>query len=150
MDPSAKLERILDGAQHLPWVRVSAGVRSKTLALLQDGWVSLLELEAGANIPLHRHVGAVHGYLLAGKRRLGPGGPIVGPGTYEYEPAGQVDTWSAEGDERLVSLFVVKGSVEYLGLSGEVIFRETVATKQRGYLRACDVQRVKPIDLRCG
>jgi quercetin dioxygenase-like cupin family protein len=150
MHPTERLEEILDGARHLPWVKVTAGVRSKTLALLGDGWVSLLELEPGANIPLHRHVGAVHGYLLAGKRRLGPDGRIVGPGSYEYEPAGQVDTWSAEGGDQLVGLFVVNGSVEYLGPSGEVMFRETAATKQHGYLRACDAQRIEPIDIHRG
>src|SRR5215467_13671197 len=96
----------------LPWIGVAPGVWSKSLAFFREneGWVSLLRLEPGARIPQHRHGGEVHGYILTGRRRAG--GRILGPGDYEYEPAGSVDTWAVEGDEPLVSLFIVRGPVE--------------------------------------
>jgi hypothetical protein len=141
-------ERLLDGVRDLPWVDVAAGVRSKTLALFRGGWVSLLELESGARIPLHRHLGAVHGYVLAGRRHLGESGRVAGPGSYDYEPPGHVDTWWAEGTGRLLGLFIVHGGVEYLAPNGDVAFRETAATKESAYLHACRAAGFEPRDLR--
>lgn len=133
----------------LPWIPVGPGISKKLLALFPERgeWVTLLRLEPGASVPLHRHQGEVHGYLLSGCRRLEPEGRLLGPGDYEYEPAGHVDTWTACGDEPLVSLFFVRGAVEYLAEDGSVLRRETAATNAEEYRRACTVRGFAPLDL---
>ncbi|WP_076861099.1 cupin domain-containing protein [Bradyrhizobium mercantei] len=131
-----------------PWNPVSPGVSSQLLGVFKDkGWISVLRLEPGSVVPLHRHTGEVHGFVLAGHRRLGPGGALVGPGEYTFEPEGNVDTWSVEGDVPLVSLFVVRGDVEYLDDSRAVLRRETGQSKLEAYQRVCIEKGVVPADL---
>jgi len=127
MNDFAELAAVVGAGAELPWIPVAPGVSSKSLAFFRDGkgWVSLLRLEAGARIPPHRHRGEVHGFVLAGRRRLGLAGPVLGPAAYEHEPAGQVDTWMVEGEEPLISLFVVGGLVMYLDAEGKVVREET-------------------------
>lgn len=138
------------GNPQLPWISMGPGISKKLLALFPERgeWVTLLRLEPGACVPLHRHQGEVHGYLLSGCRRLEPEGPLLGPGAYEYEPAGHVDTWTAEGDDPLVSLFFVRGAVEYLAADGSLLRRETADTNVDEYRRACAEQGFLLLDLR--
>ena len=132
-------DKLLNGSDDLPWVQVAEGVSSKVLSLFPDGkgWVSRLRLEPGARIPLHRHQGEVHGFILTGHRRLGRAGPLIGPSSYEYEPPGNVDTWWV----------VVHGNVEYLDAEGNVEFVETAETKCEAYHKACAEQGMTPRDL---
>lgn len=132
----------------LPWNPVAPGVSSQLLGVFKDkGWISVLRLEPGSVIPLHRHTGEVHGFVLEGQRRLGPGGPVVGAGEYTFEPEGNVDTWSVEGDTPLISLFVVRGDVEYLDESEKVQRRETGQSKLEAYERLCKEKGIVPLDL---
>jgi 2,4'-dihydroxyacetophenone dioxygenase len=148
MNDSVDLVAVAGGGAQLPWILVAPGVSSKSLAFFRDGkgWVSLLR-EPGARIPPHRHRGEVHGFVLAGRRRLGPAGPVLGPGAYDYEPAGQVDTWRVEGKEPLVSLFVVRGVVEYLDAEGNVVREETTERKAEAYRYFCAERGLTPLDL---
>ena len=90
----------------------------------------------GTVMPLHRHTGEVHVYQLAGQRRLGSG-EVLGPGDYVYEPAGNVDWWEAVGEEDLLALAVVIGTVEFLGPGGEVCGRADVQGQRADYVRHC-------------
>ncbi|MDF9392026.1 MULTISPECIES: cupin domain-containing protein [Methylococcus] len=138
------------GDPQLPWISMGPGLSKKLLALFPERgeWVTLLRLEPGACVPLHRHQGEVHGYILSGFRRLEPEGRLLGPGAYQYEPAGHVDTWTAGDDAPLVSLFLVGGSVEYLAADGTLLRRETADSNAEEYRRACAEQGVAPLDLR--
>jgi 2,4'-dihydroxyacetophenone dioxygenase len=132
-----------------PWMPVVSGMSSKPLAFLPDGagWAVLLKVEPGTRIGLHRHLGAVHGFILSGRRRLADG-RVLGPGDYEFEPAGQTDTWSVEGDEPLVSFFLVAGPVEYFGPDGKIAHRDTAAGKADVYRRYCAEHGLAPAALR--
>jgi 2,4'-dihydroxyacetophenone dioxygenase len=149
MNDLAELSAVAAGGARLPWIPVAPGITSKSLAFLRDGngWVSLLRLDPGAEIPPHRHRGEVHGFVLSGRRRLGPTGPVLGPGAYEYEPAGQVDTWMVEGTEPLTGLFIVRGAVEYLDAEGNVVREETTESKAETYRRFCAERGLRPLDL---
>ncbi|HEY7611054.1 MAG TPA: 2,4'-dihydroxyacetophenone dioxygenase family protein [Alphaproteobacteria bacterium] len=144
----AKFASALKEAGQFPWMPVAPGMSSRPLAFLPDqaGWAVLLKVEPGTRIGLHRHQGEVHGFVLSGRRRLSDG-RVLGPGDYEYEPAGQTDTWSVEGDEPLVSLFVVRGPVEYLDAEGRVVSRDTAAAKAEAYRRFCAEQGLAPVAL---
>jgi quercetin dioxygenase-like cupin family protein len=137
------------GSDALPWISHGAGVSSQLLALFNDngGWVNLLRLEPGARIPLHRHRGEVHSYVLSGRRRIEPEGRLLGAGEYHFEQPGNVDAWAVEGDESLVSLFIVLGLVEYLDPEGRVIRLETTESKAEAYFRTCADAGIQPLNL---
>ncbi|HVI26999.1 MAG TPA: cupin domain-containing protein [Xanthomonadaceae bacterium] len=122
----------------LPWIPAATpGKWARPLRFLGDrGFVELLRMTPGTVMPLHRHTGEVHVYQLAGQRRLGSG-ELLGPGDYVYEPAGNVDWWEAVGEDDLLALAVVMGTVEFLAPGGEVCGRADVHTQRADYLRHC-------------
>lgn len=134
----ARLAAALGPDAPFPWMPVGPGLSSKPLAFFPDkaGWAVLLKVEPGTRIGRHRHFGEVHGFVLSGRRRLGDG-RILCPGDFDYEPAGQIDQWSVEGDAPLVSFFVVRGPVEYLDEFGRVMSRDTASAKAETYRRFC-------------
>ena len=102
------------GSQRLPWIPLGPGESFKPLRFLaQDrGRVLLLRLEPGTLVPLHRHLGEVHAYNLAGRRKLLETDEIVGEGGYVYEPAGNVDSWMAMGDEPVIVHITSYGAMD--------------------------------------
>ena len=105
-----------------------------------------MRLSPGTRLGLHRHTGEVHALTLAGERRLHDG-PVVRPGDYIHEPAGNVDWWEATGTETLLVHVVVKCSVEYLGRHHTVLQRITTADRRADYRRWCEQVGVVPRDL---
>jgi 2,4'-dihydroxyacetophenone dioxygenase len=127
--------------ERIPWIPMGRpGLSFKPLRFFRDGggWTYLFRLEPGTLIPRHRHTGEVHGFNLAGSRKLLDTGEVVGPGGYVYEPPGNVDSWMTVGDEPVVLLFTVRGAVEYLGKDDEVLGRVTSADRLETYRRWCD------------
>jgi quercetin dioxygenase-like cupin family protein len=125
----------MDAHESLPWQPVSPGFSLKVLrgGVDDDTRVLLLRVEPGTVVPLHRHFGEVHGFNLAGSRKILETGEVVGPGGYVYEPPGNLDSWMAVGDEPLVALVTVRGAMETLGPSGEVVSRSTTSSVTRAY-----------------
>lgn len=144
----ANLAAALGPDAAFPWMPVAPGLTSKPLAFFPDesGWAVLLKVEPGTRIGRHRHLGDVHGFVLSGRRRLGDG-RVLGPGEFEHEPAGRIDQWSVEGGAPLVSLFVVRGPVEYLDEFGRVLSRDTAAGKAETYRRFCAERGLVPAAL---
>ena len=52
-----------------------------------------------------------------------------------YEPAGNVDSWRAVGDEPLVVFVTLRGAIEYLDEHGDVIRRSTAMSAADCYRR---------------
>jgi len=122
------------------WIPMAPGQSIRPIHFMPGhaGYVAQLRLEPGTAIPPHRHTGEVHAFNVQGSRMLHTG-ERIGPGDYVYEPAGNVDTWEAVGDEPVVVLIVVRGAVEYLGADGEVDVRYDAAlleTAERGLRQA--------------
>src|SRR5262245_61791664 len=126
-------------AEALPWVPIAPGFSFKLIRATSDDdvWVELLRLEPGTIIPRHRHTGEVHAYTVAGRRELLDTGEIVGPGSYVYEPSGNVDSWRAVGTVPLLIFVTVLRAIEYLDEHGAVIRRSTATTAAEAYRRGC-------------
>lgn len=124
------------------WVPSSTpGKSSSPLQFLDNdrGFAELLRMEPGVNMPLHRHTGEIHAWNLAGTRKLCTG-EVIGPGDYVYEPPGNVDWWQVIGDEPMLALVVVMGTVEFLGPDHAVTCRASAATQLAEYERYCREQ----------
>lgn len=127
----------MNNDESLPWQPVFPGFSLKLLhgGTDDDTRAVLLRLEPGTVISRHRHTGEVHAYNLAGSRKILETGEVVGPGGYVYEPAGNVDSWMAVGDEAAVVFVTVRGAIEYLDESGEVTSRFTTSSATESYRR---------------
>jgi 2,4'-dihydroxyacetophenone dioxygenase len=132
----------------IPWIPLGPGESFKPLRFMPNGRALLLRLEPGTIVPRHRHLGEVHGYNLSGTRRLLDTDEIVGPGGYVYEPAGNVDSWMAIGDEPVVVHIISFGAMEYLGDDGEVLRRDTPSSLHEAYLRFCEANGLTPLELK--
>ena len=134
----------------LPWIPLGPGESFKPLRFLSNGRVLLLRLEPGTVVARHRHLGEVHAFNLAGRRRILGSDRLVGPGDYVYEPAGNVDAWMAVGDEPVVVHITSYGAMEYLGENGEVLRRDSPSSLRETYLRYCADNEITPLDLGSG
>ncbi len=110
------------------------------------GFVELLRMEPGVVMPLHRHSGEIHAYNLTGTRKLCTG-ELIGPGDYVYEPPGNVDWWKIVGDEPMIAMVIVMGTVEFLGPGGIVTARASASTQLAEYERYCRANGLTVQDL---
>lgn len=116
----------------LPWVPSGPGSAFRPLRFWAGGWSELMRLEPGVHVPLHRHTGSVDAYVLEGCRLLS-NGEVLGPGDYQHEPAGTVDTWAATGTTPCVVHLYIEGAIEYLDLTGAVTAVVSSATQASAY-----------------
>lgn len=72
-----------------PLVSVVAGVQRKTLAVGENTLMSKFVLEAGAELPLHKHPHEQIGFLVSGKIVL-----TIGDASCSLEPG---DSWAVPG-----------------------------------------------------
>lgn len=137
------------GSDSQPWLAHDSGISSKLLSLFRDdgGWVCLLRLEPGAYIPMHRPRGEIHSYILSGRKRNKTDSRVLGPGEYDFEPPGNINSWTTEGDEPLVVLLIALGLIEYLDQDGRVVRRETTESKAEEYYKDCADRGVQPLNL---
>ncbi len=114
----------------LPWQPLRPGFSVKLLrgGGDDDTRVQLLRLEPGTVIPRHRHTGEVHAWNLAGSRKLLETGEVIGPGGYVYEPPGNLDSWMAIGEEPLIVLVTVRGSIQYVDDAGAPLADRTTTS----------------------
>ncbi|MCI0573448.1 MAG: cupin domain-containing protein [Myxococcaceae bacterium] len=126
--------------ERIPWIPMGRpGLSFKPLRFFRgDGSMYLFRVEPGTVIPRHRHTGEVHGFNLAGRRKLLDTGEVIGPGTYVYEPPGNVDSWMVIGDEPVILHITIRGAVEYLGEDGEVLSRAEPGARLESYRRWCE------------
>ena len=131
-----------------PWIPLGPGEFFKPLRFFGErGRALLLKLDPGTVVPRHRHLGEVHGYNVRGYRKLLDTGEVVGPGGYVYEPAGNVDSWMAIGDEPVIVHITSFGAMEYLGDDDTVLRRDSVTSLRDLYLRYCRENAILPLEL---
>ena len=130
----------------LPWIPLGPGESFKPLFFSARARVLLLRLEPGTVVPRHRHRGEVHAFNVSGSRQLDTG-EIVGPGGYVHEPIGNVDSWTAVGDEPVIVHIASYGAMEYLDEHDEVLRRDDETTLLGVYLRYCDEHGLTPLQL---
>ena len=136
---TALSDQLMD-PEALPWVPQADGVYFKPLRIcLRLGtWTNLLRVTRQGTINLHRHLAPVEAWVISGQWRYIERDWVARPGCYIFEPAGDVHTLVNAGDDEMVTLFCMHGSIEYIGVNGEVTFTETAATKLAKYSDYCE------------
>ena len=130
----------------IPWIPLRQGIQFRPIRFGLDGWTLQLHVEPGVVIERHRHTGEVHGFNISGTRELIETGEIVGPGTYVYEPPGNVDSWRCVGEEPCIVHISLTGRVEYLDANDNVIHFSDTHKQRQTYLDWCRSNHM-PVEL---
>jgi 2,4'-dihydroxyacetophenone dioxygenase len=143
-------DQAIDSDQ-LPWVPQGERVYFKPLRfdLISGRWVNLLKVVGGGKVNRHRHSGGqVLGYCIQGSWRYLEREWVARPGTFVYELPGDIHTLVVDGDEGMMTLFLLEGVIQYLDDDDNVIAQDDVFTKLERYLTFCREQGIEPQDLR--
>lgn len=101
--------------------------RPLLFSLSSGYFVVLLRVRKSGILSRHRHTGAVHAATLKGKWHYLEHDWWATPGSYSYEPPGDIHTLEIpEGVDEMVTLFHVTGSYTYVEPDGTVIGSEDV------------------------
>jgi quercetin dioxygenase-like cupin family protein len=144
-DLTARGDELLD-LDAIPWVPQADGVWFKPLRLspATGTWTNLLRVTRRGVISQHRHPFPVEAWVMKGSWRYLEHDWIATPGSYVYEPAGDVHTLVADSDEEMITLFSMYGPIDYLDDEGDVTFTETAQTKLDKYLAHCEAHSLPP------
>ena len=143
-------DRAVD-AEALPWVPQGERVWFKPLRfdLANGRWVNLLKITGGGKVNRHRHSGGqVMGYVLQGGWHYLERNWVARPGTFVYEPPGDIHTLVVDAAEDMITLFLLEGVIQYLDDDDNVIYQDDVFTKMERYLIFCRQQGIPAQDLR--
>jgi 2,4'-dihydroxyacetophenone dioxygenase len=145
------VEALPDLAIHsdeLPWVPQSDRVEFRPVRFdfTTGRWANLLRVEGGGVLNRHRHGGEVSAFVLDGSWYYRERDWVARPGTFVWEPPGDVHTLVSE--EGMVTLFVIEGPIVYLNEDGSVDYEDNVFSKYERYLGYCREHGIEPRDLR--
>jgi hypothetical protein len=134
-------------ADDVPWVPNGQGLAFKPLHFSPSTgtWWNLIRVERRGVISRHLHVGgAVHGFVLQGSWRYREHDWTARPGTYVFEPPGDVHTLEVLGDEAMVTLFCVEGLIQYLDDDDVIVQQDDLRSRRQAYLDHCRAHGIEP------
>jgi 2,4'-dihydroxyacetophenone dioxygenase len=137
-------------SDEIPWVPQGERVWFKPLRfdLANGRWVNLLKITGGGKVNRHRHSGGqVLGYCLQGSWHYLEREWVARPGTFVYEPPGDIHTLVVDEAEEMITLFLLEGVVQYLDDDDNVIYQDDVFTKMERYRSFCRQQGLEPLNL---
>jgi anti-sigma factor ChrR (cupin superfamily) len=137
-------------SDRLPWVPQGERVWFKPLRfdLVNGRWVNLLKISGKGRVNRHRHSSQVLGYCLQGAWHYPERDWQARPGTFIYEPPGDIHTLVVDSDEEMITLFLLEGVIQYLDDQDNLIYQDDVFSKLERYLAYCRREGIEPLDLR--
>jgi 2,4'-dihydroxyacetophenone dioxygenase len=138
-------------SDELPWVPQGENVWYKPLRfdLANGRWVNLLKVTKSGKVNRHRHSGGqVLGFVISGSWHYVEREWVARPGTFVYEPPGDIHTLVVDGAEEMQTLFILEGVIQYLDDDDNVIYQDDVFTKMERYLSFCEREGIPAQDLR--
>ncbi len=137
-------------SDEMPWVPQGDRVWFKPLRFdfANGRWVNLLKVTGGGKVNRHRHSGGqVLGFCIQGSWHYLERDWVARPGTFVYEPPGDIHTLVVDAAEDMITLFLLEGVIQYLDDDDNVIYQDDVFTKMERYLTFCREQGIEPQDL---
>ncbi|MGI8827653.1 MAG: 2,4'-dihydroxyacetophenone dioxygenase family protein [Chloroflexota bacterium] len=134
----------------LPWVPQGEQVWFKPLRfdLVNGRWVNLLRVTKAGKVNRHRHSAQVLGFCLHGTWQYAERDWIARPGSFVFEPPGDVHTLLVDGSEEMQTLFLLEGTIQYMDDDNRLISEDNVFTKLDRYLAYCREHSLNALDLR--
>jgi 2,4'-dihydroxyacetophenone dioxygenase len=127
-----------------PWVPQADGVWFRPLRISPalGTWTNLLRVTRKGTVSLHRHLGPVEAWVLAGEWRYLEHDWTASTGDYVYEPAGDVHTLTVTSDAEMITLFNIHGPYEFIGPDGAVESVESAEVKLKRYVDYCEAHGI--------
>jgi 2,4'-dihydroxyacetophenone dioxygenase len=137
-------------SDRLPWVPQGERVWFKPLRfdLVNGRWVNLLKISGKGKVNRHRHSSPVLGFCLQGEWHYPERDWQARPGTFIYEPPGDIHTLVVDSEEEMITLFLLEGVIQYLDDQDNLIYQDDVFSKMERYLSYCRREGIEPLDLR--
>jgi 2,4'-dihydroxyacetophenone dioxygenase len=138
-------------SDEIPWVPQGENVWFKPLRfdLANGRWVNLLKVTKQGKVNRHRHSGGqVLGFVINGSWHYLEREWVARPGTFVYEPPGDIHTLVVDSVEEMQTLFILEGVIQYLDDDDNVIYQDDVFTKMERYLSFCEREGILALDLR--
>ena len=136
------LEVLHRGADDLPFVSEREGYEFQLphIDVAQGLWVIHSRLGPGLTFNRHRHTGPVLGFTRAGCWRYREQGIDYTAGSYVFEPAGSVHTFTTpdDGAETTDVWFAIWGANLQLDAAGEIFAVTDAASILERYLALCE------------
>lgn len=142
-------ERIVN-IDDLPWVPFtdnhSCCFKPLRFDLNTGTWIYLFKIKSNQILGRHRHTGgSVIGYNIHGKWRYEDRKWVAVPGTFIFEPPGDIHTLITE-DEEVVTLFILGGSLQYFDEKDQIIGQDDVYTVLNKYRVYCELHGIEARD----
>lgn len=137
-------------SEDIPWVPQSDRVAFKPVRfdLATGRWANLLRITPGGVVSRHRHTGGqVMAYCLQGQWHYSERNWVATPGTFVYEPPGDIHTLVVDGDTDMITLFILDGTVQYLDDQDNVVYQDDVFRKLKLYTDYCMAHDIPIVDL---
>lgn len=138
--PFGTEELFLEDADERAWMPLGDGAFSRPLLfdVRHGSWVSLLRAEGAGTVERHRHANPVTGWTLAGTWGYRERDWIARPGSFIYEPAGDIHTLYVHPERgHMTVLFHVFGPLVYLDEAGNAIDYDDVFVRLDKYAAHC-------------
>ncbi|OLO37918.1 cupin [Alkalihalophilus pseudofirmus] len=144
-------DRAID-IESIPWVPHSEGVWFKPLRfdLTTGNWVHLTKMSSGAMIRRHRHTGGpVFAYPLQGEWYYLERDWVAKPGTFVYEPPGDIHTLVVDKDKgEMITLFFLGGVIQYLDDNNNVTDQDDIFLRLKKYTDYCEANNIPIVNLK--
>jgi 2,4'-dihydroxyacetophenone dioxygenase len=142
-------ERIVN-IEELPWVPFtenhSCHFKPLRFDLNTGTWIYLFKIKSNQVLGRHRHTGgAVIGYNIQGKWRYEGRNWVATPGTFIFEPPGDIHTLITE-EEEVVTLFILSGSLQYFDENNQIVGQDDIYTVLEKYRDYCVLHGIQTRD----
>ncbi|WP_342545480.1 2,4'-dihydroxyacetophenone dioxygenase family protein [Lysinibacillus sp. FSL K6-4013] len=127
----------------IPWVPTFEGsdevfFKPIRFDLTTGQWIHLSKFKVGKGNAQHKHTGGtVLAYTIQGKWRYLERDWVAKPGTFVYEPPGDVHTLVVEGEEDMITLFYLSGVIEYYDEQGNIMLQDDIFYRMKRYQDFC-------------
>ncbi len=132
----------------LPWVpfdegEVNCHFKPLRFDLATGVWTYLFRIKSNKVLTRHRHTGgSVIGYNLQGKWGYEGRSWEARPGTFIFEPPGDIHTLIT-GDEEVITLFILGGCLQYFDEENNLIGQDDIYTVLKKYRDYCLENKVE-------
>lgn len=133
-------ERVVN-IEQLPWVpftdNESCHFKPLRFDLSTGTWIYLFRIQSNQVLGRHRHTGgSVIGYNIKGRWRYEGRSWVATPGTFVFEPPGDIHTLITE-DEEVVTLFILGGALQYFDDNDQITGQDDIYTVLKKYRNYC-------------